>query len=175
MAREHGPAHALRVVLAVAGQRHALEAASVEEVLPWLPVQPLALAPPAVVGVIDYRGTVVPVVDLCRLLADRDTRRWLASRIVVVRVGPPARSRLVGLLAEGCTLMRPDMASARPALHRPDAPYLGPVLQDEAGLLQTIDPEQLLGAAILDALLGPPADAMADTSPVPQEAVPDGR
>jgi chemotaxis-related protein WspB len=171
LVREHGPTRALLVVLAVAGQRHALNAASVDEVLPWLPVQPLALAPPAIVGVIDYRGTVVPVVDLCRLLAGRDTRRWLASRIAVVRIGPPERSRRVGLLAEGCTLMRPDLASAQPALHRPDAPYLGPVLQDEAGLLQTLDPERLLDVALIDALLGPSAEASQDRP----EALPDGR
>lgn len=174
MQREHAPTRPLLVVLSVAGQRHVLKAAQVEEVLPWLPVQPLALAPAGVVGVVDHRGTVVPVVDLCRLLAGRDTRRWLASRIAVVRVGPPGRSRLVGLLAEGCTLKRLDAASAQPALHRPDAPFLGPVLPDEDGLLQSIDPERLLTVEIIDALLGPPADE-APAQDRPDEAVPDGR
>lgn len=166
----HAPTRALRVVLAVAQQRYALQATLLEEVLPWLPVQPLALAPHAVVGVFDYRGTVVPVVDLCRLLAGRDTRRWLASRIAVVRVGSASRRRLVGLLAEGCTLMRPDLASAQPGLHRPEAPFLGLVLHDEDGLLQTLDPEQLLGAEIIDALLAPSTDGAQE--PIP--AVPDG-
>ncbi|RPH44900.1 MAG: chemotaxis protein CheW [Burkholderiales bacterium] len=159
------------VVLTVAGQRHALNAAGVVEVLPWLPVASLVLAPPAVVGVIDYRGTVVPVVDLCRLLVGRDCRRWLASRMAVVRVGPPARHRLVALLAEGCTLTRLDTASAQPGLHRPDAPFLGPLLNDGDGLLQSIDPEQLLGAEIIDAVLS----AAADLPPDPLSAQAHGR
>lgn len=143
----------LLIVLAVAGQKYALPAAQVVEVLPWLPCQSLALAPACVSGVINHRGRVVPIVDLCRLLAARDCPKWLASRIVIVTVGAIAQ-RVIGLLVEGCELSSTNGAAAQQGLHLPDAPFLGDVLADGERMITLLKPDQLLSDELLAVLHG---------------------
>ena len=51
------------------GQTYAIEAGSVVEVLPAVPVRPLPAMPDYVLGVVAYRGTMIPVIDVPRRLA----------------------------------------------------------------------------------------------------------
>jgi chemotaxis-related protein WspB len=150
-------AQPLLLVLTVAGQRHAIRATHVVEVLPALTLQPVALPPPGVAGLFDYRGTLVPVVDLGVVLAGRPCQHRLGSRVAVVNLGQPPHHRLVGLLAEGCALRHGDATPTQQGLHRRQADFLGPVLPDEDGLLQILDPELLIGEAMCEAVLGPDA------------------
>ncbi len=46
----------------------AVDSARVVEVIPSINLKKLAQAPVHVAGVFDYRGKIVPVVDLCRLI-----------------------------------------------------------------------------------------------------------
>ena len=50
----------------IAEVHYALDIDRVREILRPLPLVPLPHAPPAVLGVADYRGEVVPVLDLRR-------------------------------------------------------------------------------------------------------------
>jgi chemotaxis-related protein WspB len=143
----------LLIVLAIAGQRYALPARHVIEVLPWLPCQTVARAPECVAGVINHRGRVVPIVDLCRLLVARDCPKWLASRIVVVAVGGAAE-RSVGLLVEGCKLSSANDCSLQAGLNLPDSPFLGEVLVDRESMIPLLKPDELLSEQILDVLCG---------------------
>lgn len=140
----------LLVVLSAAGRRCALAAREVVEVLAALPLHPLALAPASVAGVFDHHGQLVPVVDLTQLFEGRASKPQLASRIVVVHIGP----RRIGLLADTCQVQPRGEAALQTGLHRSDAAFLGPVLRDEDGWLEIIDPAQLLSAELLESLLG---------------------
>ena len=80
------------VVFRLEGQRYALHLSQVESVLSMVAVSPLPKTPAVVAGVINYRGSVVPVLDLRpqfgfarrefgltdHLLLARTTRRMLA-------------------------------------------------------------------------------------------------
>jgi len=80
------------VVFRLEGQRYALDLSQVERVVPMVAVSPLPKTPAVVAGVINYRGFVVPVLDLRprfgfphrefrltdHLLLARTTRRMLA-------------------------------------------------------------------------------------------------
>ena len=52
------------VVLRLEGQRYALDLSQVERVVSMVAVSPLPQTPAVVVGVVNYRGSVVPVLDL---------------------------------------------------------------------------------------------------------------
>ena len=52
------------VVFRLEGQRYALQLSQVERVVSMVAVSPLPHTPAVVVGVINYRGSVVPVLDL---------------------------------------------------------------------------------------------------------------
>ena len=80
------------VVFRLEGQRYALHLSQVERVVSMVAVSPLPKTPAVVAGVINYRGSVVPVLDLRprfdfarrefgltdHLLLARTTRRMLA-------------------------------------------------------------------------------------------------
>ncbi len=80
------------VVFRLEGQRYALDLSQVERVVSMVAVSPLPETPAVVVGVINYRGSVVPVLDLRprlgfpprefgltdHLLLGRTSRRMLA-------------------------------------------------------------------------------------------------
>jgi chemotaxis-related protein WspB len=152
---------ALLVVLTAAGRRYGLHAHRIIEIVPAVPVQPLALAPACVTGILDHHGTLVPVIDLGRLLYDRPCERLLGSRIVIVLIGqedPARRPRRIGLLAEACALRTRDDAALQTGLHLPSAPFLGPLVHDDTATIQMLDPERILPPDILDSLLNAALD-----------------
>jgi chemotaxis-related protein WspB len=133
------------------GGRYAVEATRVVEVLPLVSIRPLPNAPSGVAGLIDLRGTPVPVLDLAQLTLGRTTRSRLSTRIVVVRDGTNGRVRLTGLLVERATDMRRCDAAdftAAPVRHE-RAPFLGAVCAGADGLLQLVDVSRLLATPAL--------------------------
>ena len=51
------------VVFQVGAERFAIDTTSITEVIPCIPARAVPAAPPALLGVIEYRGAVVPVLD----------------------------------------------------------------------------------------------------------------
>ena len=121
----------------------AVPALSVVEVLSRRELRPVALAPPGVIGLLPFRGHLVPVVDLCRMVLERDCKPLLSSRLVVLAVDENGRRRMYAVLAESVLDLVPATATV-PGLRLPDAPWLGGHLPDEPGLPQLMDPAQLL-------------------------------
>ena len=74
----------LHLILQIAGARHALDTSAVIEVLPLVCVQSLAPPVPGVAGVMDYRGAMVPVVDLSLRLTGTPTAPRLGTRLILV-------------------------------------------------------------------------------------------
>jgi len=81
----------------VAGHMYAVEATQVREVVRWRPVTPLPQSTPLVEGVIDLHGTLVPVVDLGRLLGGAPVEGGRRARIAITEID----GMLVGLAVEG--------------------------------------------------------------------------
>lgn len=125
----------------------AVPAPAVVEVLSRRELRPVALAPDGVVGLLPFRGHLVPVVDLCRLVLARDCRPLLSSRLVVLEVIEDSRRRLFAVLAEGVLDLVPASATV-PGLRLPDVPWLGEHLPGQPGLPQLIEPAKLLPAAL---------------------------
>ena len=135
----------------IGSDRYAIEAARVAEVLPPVSLKTVPAAATGIAGVLDYHGTPVPVVDLRAMTLREPTRARLSSRLLLVRYGSDAaRARLLGLLAEQATeTIRREPAEFQPAGVSPaDAPFLGPVTSDARGLIQRIEPDQLLTAEV---------------------------
>jgi chemotaxis-related protein WspB len=131
--------------------RYAIDAAQVVSVLPRVRAKAVPQAPEAVAGVFDYRGELVPLIDLCRLALGRAARPLLSTRVMVVRYpDSEGRPRKLGLLAEQVLeTVRLEQADFAPAGVDPaQGPYLGPVARDAQGLLQRVHVEHLLPEAV---------------------------
>lgn len=84
------------VGFAVGDVSYAVPIADVREIVNPLQLTELPHAPPAVVGVADHRGDVIPVVDLrvrfgLRPLADRQRSKWILVHV---------ETRLIGLIVD---------------------------------------------------------------------------
>lgn len=98
----------LLLLFSAGGQLYAMESNDVVEVIPRVSLRPAVNLPSYVSGLFNYRGVVVPVIDLCVLIQNRPSGQNLSSRIIMVR-SPRGngdgsdREHLIGLLAEGVT------------------------------------------------------------------------
>ncbi|KVT62580.1 chemotaxis protein CheW [Burkholderia ubonensis] len=155
------------------GERYALEATRIVEVLALAPVRPIPGAPPWIAGAIDRHGKPVPVIDVAQLALGRAARRLRSTRLVVVRYHTPdaqpdaqpdsgsAAGRMLGLIVEHATqTCRIDPARfADSGIATPHARWLGPVAGDASGFVQWVDVRRMLDDDAR-ALLFPPAQPL---------------
>ncbi|SMQ26339.1 chemotaxis-related protein WspB [Pseudomonas helmanticensis] len=154
---------ALFLLFRIGSERYALRATEVAEVLPRLPLKPIARAPQWVAGVFAYRGVVVPVIDLSALTFGEPAQARTSTRLVLVNYQPDdARPvQWLGLILEQATdTLRCNPQDFQPyGLDNRQTPYLGPVREDARGLVQWVRVNDLLDDAVRALLLPqPPRD-----------------
>lgn len=143
---------ALFLVFHIGNERFALKATEVAEVLPRLPLKPIAHAPSWVAGVFAHRGALVPVIDVSVLTFGTSAQARTSTRLVLVNYQPQPwnKAHWLGLILEQATdTLRCDPAEFQPyGLDNQQAPYLGPVREDAQGLMQWIGVAELLTAQV---------------------------
>ena len=150
----------LFLVFEIDGDRFALAARSIVQVLPFVQVSIVPHAPVGIAGAAVYAGAAVPVVDLTRLLAGRASEPRFDTRMIIVsyadRRGAP---RLLGLVAEHATttIHRSPEEFVSSGVSPDGARYLGPAAPDHDGLIQLVDIPALLPQPVADALFSDPA------------------
>src|SRR5713101_4311912 len=84
--------------------RYILDVRQVAEVLPLIGIIQVPQAPPFVAGMFNYRGALVPAIDLCQVMLGRPARQRLHTRILLVQyTDDSGATRLLGLIAERVT------------------------------------------------------------------------
>lgn len=132
------------------GKRFGLLGSEVHEVVPMAELAMPPKVPKWVAGLLNYRGRLIPVLDLCLLAMGEPCARHLSTRIILADYRPEGSAgdlpRLLGLLAEKVTetvrLSPADLDD--PGLDTPDARWLGPVAHDAQGLIHVVAPANLL-------------------------------
>ncbi|WP_017904993.1 chemotaxis protein CheW [Pseudomonas asplenii] len=142
----------LFLVFRIGGERYALGAVEIAEVLPRRPLKAIAHAPAWVAGVFAHRGSMVPVIDVSAMTFGQPAVDRTSTRLVLVRYRPEAdaASALLGLILEQATdTLRCNPNDFQPyGLDNRQAPYLGPVREDGQGLVQRIRVNDLLGPEV---------------------------
>ena len=145
----------LLVTFRAAGNLYGIDARRVVEIVPRVASRPVPHAPPEWLGVLSYRGRVIPVLDFGVLTGGSPARAVLSTRALVVDCG--GGQRLLALIAEEVSrVCKVDLdPHAKPAINLAAAPYLGDVLRIDDELVQLVVPERLLAtgrdaAAALD-------------------------
>ena len=137
----------LCLLFEIGGDRYALEATNVVEVLPLVDLTRIPQAPAEVAGVCNYRGAPLPVIDISQLANGSPARPRLSTRIIVVEYDDGAGiRRQLGLLVERATetARKPESDFVASGFTNLWAPYLGPMAADGRGLTQRIDVAKLL-------------------------------
>lgn len=142
-----------------AGQnRYGIDVREVIEVVPRVRFRELSHADAAVAGVMNYRGTPVPVIDLTALLTGCPSLPFFSTRIIVVTVPEgDGAAKTIGLLAERVTETVACAAEDfQPAgIDVAAAPYLGELSLRAEGAIQRVRVENLLTPVLRAALLPP--------------------
>ena len=158
----------LFLVFELSRDRYVLDVSQVAEVLPLVAIKQIPQAPPAVAGILNYRGMPVPVIDVSQLTLGRPAARRLSTRIVLVHYpDETGKTHLLGLIAEKATQTARHEHSAfvSSGVTNTGAPYLGPVVTDARGLVQWIDVRTLLPPSFRDLLFKKPMDDQWGLSP----------
>ena len=130
--------------------RYAIDASHAVEILPLVCWKHLPESPAGVSGVFNYRGTPVPLVDLSQLMTQKPCRTWMSTRVIVVSLSTESGdgTRLLGLLAEQVTeTLRQNEEDFRHSASS-NAPYLGRIAVQPAGMVQRIEVKNLLPADV---------------------------
>jgi chemotaxis-related protein WspB len=149
----------LYLLFQLGNDRYALEASHALEVIPLVALKRLPQAPRGVAGVCNYRGRPIPTVDLCQLTLGRPARERFSTRIIIVNFSDSqGRTQSTGLIAERATGMirREPGQFVSAGIQLSNAPYLGPVIMDEQGVIQLLHPEHLLADNVRQLLRAQP-------------------
>jgi chemotaxis signal transduction protein len=127
------------IVFALGSARYAVELRWVREVFTLGPVTPVAHAPEAVVGVVNYRGSITPVLDLALLMAGSAGGQPAAAHggegAILIQVEDVRAAVRVSSVVEVSTL--------RADLERPG----GSLVDSRGRAVPIIDPPTLLARA----------------------------
>jgi purine-binding chemotaxis protein CheW len=110
----------------IAGEEYALAIGKVREILEYTPPTRVPSMPEAVLGVINLRGTVVPVIDLARHFALESTQVTKRTCIVMAEAQWEGASGIIGVLAQSVSQVS-DVVSE----HMQAAPSFGTRLSTE--------------------------------------------
>ncbi len=144
------------IIFRVGGDTLAMDVERVVEVVPLLTVRTVPHVPDFVLGVMNYRGTAVPVIDLSMLHCGKPSRQVLSTRIVIVRFGgPEGTERMIGLAGERVTgtisAGRDDFQP--PGIRTESNRFLGDILVRGDNTIQLVEPEAILTPEALDMLI----------------------
>lgn len=84
----------------LAGEQYGMDILRVQEIRGWSTVTPIPNTPDCVQGVLNLRGTVVPIIDLRQRLGMPRVEYGPTTVIVVSNVISDGRERLVGLVVD---------------------------------------------------------------------------
>lgn len=145
----------LLLLFQAGSNRFGIDAGSILEVAPSVTLHHPPGAPSHIAGIMDYRGTPVPVVDMSAICSGKPSKPFLSTRIILAHYQVPGgKQRILGLLAEKVTETLPcekhDFASSGVSL--PNSPFLGEIKMSETEPLQLINPESILPEDIRETL-----------------------
>jgi chemotaxis-related protein WspB len=139
----------------IGGDWYGLEGKTIIEVAPLVTLRSIPHAPAYVAGLFNYRGRLVPVIDLTALLIAVPSRPLMSTRIVLVNYElSPGIPKILGLIAESATevISCDDKRMQSPGMAIAGAPYLGKIWVDEKRFLQLIDLPKIMPPELRTAL-----------------------
>ncbi|GAC1449002.1 MAG: chemotaxis protein CheW [Chamaesiphon sp.] len=140
----------LMLLFYIGDERYALEIEHVVEVFPMVALKKLHHAPDYIAGLFNYRGRIVPAIDLCTLIHGNPCRYYLSTRIILINyLDSDQTEHLWGLIAERVTetLNKSETDFIDPGITVDGFPYLGKIITDEQGMIQFVRVENLLSSS----------------------------
>ncbi len=125
---------------------YAIDSSYIVEVIPRVSFRKVHHVPDYVAGLFNYRGVILPVIDLCHLIQGNPCRPHLSTRIIIVKYPHQNESlQYLGLMAERVTetlsISNTDIRDSN--IRVEEAPYLSGTIVDEKRIIQCVQLEKL--------------------------------
>ncbi|MFM5931388.1 MAG: chemotaxis protein CheW [Novosphingobium sp.] len=127
------------ITFEVENQLFGIDIMSIREIRAWTPVTPLPSVPSYVAGVVNLRGTVLPVMDLAARLGWKPTEPTSRHAIIVVHIDGQARGMIVDAVSDIVTIaadaLQPPPATSGDAV----VPFLEGLAAMEDRMVMVLD------------------------------------
>ena len=146
----------LMLICDVGKERYAIPCKEIVEVISLVKLQNLSQVPKYVAGLLNYRGDIIPIIDLCELLTSNQHSYKFSTRILVVKYFNEQQTPyLLGLIAEKVTetlnIEEADLKYLEIPGEKPF--YSGEIITAQHGIILCIQVKSLLSESQLKALL----------------------
>lgn len=139
--------HRELITFEVAGQIFALDIMAIREIRAWTPVTPMPRVPHYVAGVVNLRGTVLPVIDLAARLGWPATEATPRHAIIVCQVGSQSQGLIVDSVSD-IVALQADALQPPPHAGRDDViPFLEGLVAIEERMVMVLDLQSLSASA----------------------------
>ncbi len=140
----------------LAGEEYAIEILRVQEIKGWERATRVPHTPPYVLGVVNLRGAIVPLIDMRRRFGLEPVVLGQATVVVVVRVGASTAERIVGLVVDAvCEVHRipaSDVQAPPEVGAGSETGFIRGLAAVEGRMLILLDLDRLVTASVLEAL-----------------------
>ncbi|MEA5577158.1 chemotaxis protein CheW [Anabaena sp. UHCC 0451] len=141
----------LMLLFQINNQRYAIASQEIVEVIPLVNLTKLSHTPEYFAGVFNYRGRIIPVIDLCQLMSNQSSQEHLSTRIILINhwdrdATEKSAPHIMGLMAQRVieTLQKSDIDLVDVDIQIDKPPYLGKMIVEEQELIQCLNVEYLL-------------------------------
>lgn len=136
----------LLLLFQIGKDRFGLDVSQIIEVVPLVTFKKVHRTPKYVTGLFNYRGTMVPVIDLSALISGKPSLPLLSTRIILVNFINSDKHHILGLIAERVTetIMFREEDFKPPVIESETTRYLGDIIPMEDGMIQRIKIENVL-------------------------------
>lgn len=144
------------LVFSLGENLYAISARQVVEVISLVKLQKLSQSPKYIAGLLNYRGDIIPIIDLCELLTKNQYSHKFSTRIIIVNYMSDRQTPyLLGLIAEKVTetlnIQETELNRSRIPVDSPF--YLGEIINAQQGMILYIQVESILSESQLKLLL----------------------
>lgn len=131
------------ITFELAGQLFGLDIMAVREIRAWTPATPLPQVPPHIVGVVNLRGTVLPVIDLAARLGWDKTETTPRHAIIVVHLQGKVMGLIVDSVSDIITLAGDQLQQAPGAANDQLVPFLQGLAALDDRMVMVLDLDRL--------------------------------
>lgn len=132
-------------------EEYGLDILKVQEIKGYVRATPLPDSPPCVKGVINLRGTVVPVVDVRSRFSMGEVSEDGESVVIVVTIDESLTGLLVDAVKDVLTISEEDIQPAPEITRGVDSDLIGGIGQYGERMVTLLDIERVLGEEIATA------------------------
>src|SRR5438093_9650122 len=133
------------LTFALGGEEYGVEILKVQEIRGYAPITPIPNTPPHVMGVMNLRGSIIPVVDLRRTLTMPATEYTPFTVIVVVTVGTRVMGMIVDAVSDVLDIARAEIQPTPDFGTQVDARFVQGMARAGGKLVILLDIDLVLG------------------------------